>query len=122
MTFCRLIYVSDLTLVHISGLPLGLSSSDDGELLEYELEAEAAGVQLVGSVVYFIVGVGDEFLMPGTSLIIEAKVTLLLAAVVAKGILVDGREIPLAADAFQSAVRIFPARAVKVRRRPCYNF
>ena len=45
MTFCRLIYVSDLTLVHISGLPLGLSSSDDGELLEYELEAEAAGVQ-----------------------------------------------------------------------------
>ena len=103
-------------------MPLGFSSSDGGELLDDETEASADGFQLVGSVVCFIMGVEDEFLMVEISLIIEAKVTLLLAAVVAKGILVDGREIPLAADAFQSVARIFSARPLKVRLRTCYNF
>ena len=117
-----MIYVRDLTLVHIRGLPLGFSSSDGGELLDDETEASADGFQLVGSVVCFIMGVEDEFLMAEISLIIEAKVTLLLAAVVTKGILTDGREIPIAADAIQSVVRIFPVRSIKVRRQTCYNF
>ena len=103
-------------------MPLGFSSSDGGELLDDETEASADGFQLVGSVVCFMMGVEDEFLMAEISLIIEAKVTLLLAAVVTKGILTDGREIPIAADAIQSVDRIFPVRSIKVHRQACYNF
>lgn len=117
-----MIYVRDLTLVHIRGLPLGFSSSDGGELLDDETEASADGFQLVGSVVCFMISLGDEFLMAEISLIIEAKVTLLLAAVVTKGILTVGREIPIAADALQFVVRIFAVSFIKVHEQACYNF
>ena len=84
-----------MTLVHIRGFPLGFSSSDDSELLDDETEASADGVQLVGSVVYFMVALEDELFLIRISLIILGKVTFLAAAKVTKGISAAEVEIPI---------------------------
>ena len=100
MTFCVLIWAKDLTLVHISGFPFGLSSSEDTELLSTEEDASASGFQHVGNVVCFTVFLAAGICILCTSLIMSATVTLLLGIEITKDIPVSANVIPLWTDRY----------------------